>query len=329
MMLLGTSLYSTDEAGEKTAATKIAVVIESLRTNMPPFTLGNTSDRRVGEYLSYYQLDFPAIRHSFGGITVADETIAVHVFRPVNPRATVVISHGYFDHTGIWRHAIQSLLTNNFCVLVYDYPGHGLSSGSVADIKTFKQYRDVLQFFEHFACEYLPGPVHLVGHSMGAGILAEHILKNGLAADRRAVLFAPNIRSEMWGLSKFGNALVRPFAKRIKRSHRRSSHNKQFLAFRSKQDPLQARYIPVNWFVQLVKWSQEMETLKPRAAVRVRAIQGTKDGTVDWRYNIPFLEKKLMGLDVVKIKGAEHQLINETDQMRTDALRQMINFLVD
>jgi lysophospholipase len=266
------------------------------------------------------------VDHELSSITVGTERIAVQTFKPSQPRGTILISHGYLDHTGLWSHAIAHFLDKSYAVVAFDYPGHGLSTGQPADIDDFTTYRDVLDTVATRTRNRMASPVHLVGHSMGAGLIAEHILRSGLAPPRRAVLIAPNIRSNHWLLSRAGHTLASPFMNHVPRLNKAVSSNQAFLEFRANQDPLQAGRTPLRWFRELVEWQREMQTLPPHSA-DVRIIQGTADGVTDWTYNLPFLQKKLPGAHSVRLPGARHHLINETPPLRQRTLRLTTDYL--
>src|SRR6056297_645530 len=328
-VLLFCMCFETAKADDTTEKPQISETLNTLSTSLPAFSRNtHTYNKTTIAYFDYYKLRVPNVRHSFGGVEVAGTEIAVHIFEPGQPRGTVVVAHGYFDHAGIWNHAISYFLEESFSVLIFDFPGHGLSGGATADIEDFSQYLEVLSYFQGYAHKNLAKPVHLVGHSMGAGIITELVLKKGLEPGSCAVLIAPNIRSAKWRLSRVANAIVRPFVDAIPRIHRSSSHNEEFMEFREHSDPLQAEKMPLRWFRQLVKWSKAMQSLEPRSS-SVRVIQGTDDGTTNWRYNLPFLEEKLPGLDVVKIEGGEHHLINEVPKFRKETFQYITDYLLE
>ena len=61
----------------------------------------------------------------------------------------------------------------------------------------------------------------------------------------------------------------------------------------------------------------------------VLVVQGDDDGTVDWRYNVPFVEKLYPGSRVEYLPGAGHQLANEALSVRRDYLTRVANWLVE
>ncbi len=80
-------------------------------------------------YFNAYDLLCDNCEHLFGTFTSGDHTLAGHIFIPAEPRATVLLMHGYFDHTGTLSQTIHHLIARGYQVAAYDMPGHGLSSG--------------------------------------------------------------------------------------------------------------------------------------------------------------------------------------------------------
>jgi hypothetical protein len=94
-------------------------------------------------YFDFYRFDSSVIgagtSHAAGIIHAAGFEVVAQYFQPVgrDSQGTVVLLHGYFDHSGIYQHIIKHCLDQNFAVVVFDMPGHGLSSGKVASIESF------------------------------------------------------------------------------------------------------------------------------------------------------------------------------------------------
>ncbi|MCB1842834.1 MAG: hypothetical protein KDI09_07720, partial [Halioglobus sp.] len=56
-------------------------------------------------------------------------------------------------------------------------------------------------------------------------------------------------------------------------------------------------------------------------------VQGRRDTTVDWRYNLPFVQALFPASDVVYLADAGHQLANESAEIRQRYLSQVSEFL--
>jgi alpha-beta hydrolase superfamily lysophospholipase len=89
-----------------------------------------------------------------------------------SPRGQVVLSHGFAEHSGRYRHVAAVLTEADLSVWAPDHRGHGHSEGARADIGTVSAAAADLGLFVDVVREHAPeGPLFLVGHSMG-GLIA-------------------------------------------------------------------------------------------------------------------------------------------------------------
>ena len=298
----------------------IGAVLDKVRSELRPLQFEGepTHTASAEAYFRHYGLDVEGARHRFGTFVSGRHVLCAQVFEPGQPRGTVLIAHGYYDHAGVWRHVIRSLVARGYTVGVYDQPGHGLSSGARATIADFAEYVSAFGDFFELMRGRTPAPHHAVAHSMGGGVVADYLLSSGHDGLGRVVLVAPLYRSAMWRTSGVGHALGKPFRDSVKRVFRRNTSDPGFLRFQ-RDDPLQPRVVPFAWVEAHRKWEKRM---RARGAVdrAVKIVQGTSDTTVAWRYNMRFFGRKLPNADVSFLKGGRHQLINEAEPMRTQVL---------
>lgn len=275
----------------------------------------------VRVYFAHYGLDgdWCDVEHRFGSFESAGFTLAAHLYKPAQYTATVVLFHGYLNHTGQFRHLIRYLLENGFAVAVYDLPGHGLSGGETAVIDSFDQYVQTTQDFLTLVKQHLDGPFHVVGFSTGAAILVEMLLENIAGDFEKIVLAAPLIHWTAYEQSKGTYKAYVQFTDKIGRFHRKNSSDKEYLIFNKTQDYLHAKYLSLKWVKALFDWNDKIE---PMAACDrgVLVLQGDKDGTVDWKYNMELIEKKFPNADIKKIGGANHELFNEAVDYKQKSL---------
>ncbi len=282
------------------------------------------------DYFKFYGLDFDSnnVEHIFGTFESGEFTLVGHIYKPQKYRATVFVLHGYFDHCGQLNHLIEYLLKAGYAVAAFDLPGLGLSSGRRAAIDNFSQYSRALIDFTDKVRPQLKGPYHFVGHSTGAAAVLDYLLcsnSNDTIFDR-VVLIAPLIHCTSWEKSKLGyNKKIR-FIKSIPRIFCKNSSNADFLDFVKNKDPLQNRTMPLKWVRALHKWNEKIDDL-PASEKSVKIIQGTSDKTVDWRFNIKFIQEKFKDVEVSLIENANHELFNESANMRKEVFSQINHYL--
>lgn len=276
-------------------------------------------------YFRYYNIDFEEqfenVTHHFGKIDSGQHQIATHLFRQSSAAGTCFILHGYYDHAGLFKHLIRYCLNKNFSVVIFDLPGHGMSSGAAATIAEFSEYQQVLTDILSRFKDEVPKPWHALGQSTGGAILSEFLLRENSQEKKgvfdKAVLIAPLIYPVRWAQSLLGYYLSRYFINEVPRSFVDNSHDTEFLLFLKNRDPLQARSLPLQWVGSLRRWIAQFLALAP-SDKKILIVQGEDDGTVDWKKNMPLFKQRYPNANIHQIAKAKHQLVNESEEIRDE-----------
>lgn len=283
--------------------------------------LGRPMAEFVARYNRYYGLEFESefdgVVHQVGSFEAAGFTLVAHIFKLEGAQGTVFLQHGYYDHVGLYSHIIRHCLEQGFNVFSYDLPGHGLSSGDRAGIDSFSQYDEVFCSALKSIQQYMPGAIVAMGQSTGGAVIVNYLLSRGLdrhtSPFEKIYLLAPLVRPMSWTSGRVLYYLVRPFIRKLKRTFVKNSHNKEFLRFISRQDPLQPLFLKTSWVGALKNWIKTIEA-SPAVDLDIQVIQGTEDGTVDYRHNMKVLKEKFRGFRVEYVDKGRHQLVNEEKQ---------------
>jgi len=275
-------------------------------------------------YCRHYGLDFSdhidGVQHRFGYVDVDGYKLATHYYLPATdtPRGTVLALHGYFDHSALLSHLIEFCLQRGYTVLVYDLPGHGLSTGGKGEIDDFLEYVRALTHYLTLLKQTLAGPLHLVGSSTGGAIimeyLAEHKISTANSPFTSILLLAPLVRPVKWAKLLLMYYTMRFFVDGVERSFVASSHDKEFVHFVEHNDPLQNRRVATSWIGALVRWVGRFKRV--RLDLSLVIIQGGEDETIDWQYNLKMIQRNFDNPDVHFIPEARHQLANESQEIR-------------
>ena len=294
---------------------------DHLRASLRPLAEGQALSTEAMAYQHFYGLDFPGrtLRSGLGCFEVDGYQLVSQFWWPERAKATLFLFHGFYDHTGLYRHVIEWALDQGFAVIACDLPGHGLSSGERASIKEFAEYQDTLQglFAEALSID-LPQPWHLCGQSTGGAIVVDHVLSEGARspAQGQVILLSPLVRPRAWGWSQLSYYLLKPFVNGIARRFSENSNDPAFLAF-LQADPLQPLRLPTAWVGALARWIKRIEAL-PGSPRRPLIVQGQADMTVDWQHNLEVLKHKFDRPQVLMLPTARHHLANETAEMREE-----------
>jgi len=296
-----------------------------LAQRLSPLAFAPEQDQRalaqplVDSYLRHYRLpvaeDWPGLRQGLGSVHAAGFDLAAHYWLPAQPRGCLIVVHGYFDHMGLYGHAVRYGLERGWAVLGYDQPGHGLSLGPRLCIDSFDDYADVLQALLQQAQPLLSGPVHSLGQSMGGAVLLNHLWRYGPELTGRTALLAPLLLPNGWRWARWLHLLLKPWLSQLPRSFTKSSHDESFNRFLEQQDCLQDRHISLRWLSAMADWHERFVKLPERAESWL-VVQGDQDKTVDWLYNMKQFQAKLPRAQTVMVPGADHQLVNESLEYR-------------
>lgn len=284
------------------------------------------------EYLDFYRLSFSksiCYQHVIGTFKAAGYELVAQYWLPIDPkpRGTVFFLHGYYDHVGLFSKLIEFLLQQGLVVVAYDQPGHGLSSGEQASINDFAEYVQVLQRCLQLANRF-PQPWFGVAQSTGCAVYLHALMKERIDNPfKRMILLAPLIRPARWGRAIWRYRLISPFVSKAVRDIYQNSHDPDFVKFIQHQDPLQSKFLKIAWVGAMKKWLERFPFLDAIPG-DILVLQGEEDETVDWRYNLALLQRKLRDARYYRLPKAAHHLANEEEELRQQVFGQIKQFLL-
>ena len=292
------------------------------------FELGAAVSHNYTAYKQHYGLNFSKLdmdlksaRSTIGTFSSGPYELVCQHFLPSlqPPRKTAFLLHGYFDHAGLYRHLIEHLLKRDIAVIIFDLPGHGLSSGTTASISSFHEYSSA--FVECLTLakqQQVASPWIAIGQSTGSAIIMDALLEKRLEAEvakgfslQDFILLGPLLRPRQWLRSMILFSLSRLFVASTPRKFSKNSHDAEFLEFLKSKDELQSRIIPRDWVLAMRDYINRFEA-SPRHEQSLQIIQGRGDGTVEWEKNIPKILEKFPCSKVHWVDEAGHHLVNES-----------------
>ncbi|GAB2789297.1 alpha/beta hydrolase [Halomonas shantousis] len=283
-------------------------------------------------YLTHYRLA-PLVTQGIclhaGFFGACQFRLWAQVWTPPNPHGTAFVVHGYFDHLGLYGHLLRMLLAQGWQVVLWDLPGHGLSSGPRATIDDFGDYAMCLEALQQEVERQglAPRPWVGIGQSTGGAILATDALSRGQQSPWAGLaLLAPLVRPWGWSQSSWLHRLVSPFVDSIPRKYRANSNDADFADFLRSQDPLQPDRLALAWVSAMRDWMPLLLSL-PSSELPVLILQGEQDLTVDWPWNLETLQGKFPNARIQRHPEARHHLVNETEAIREMLFQQLEGFL--
>lgn len=226
---------------------------------------GSLADRdpAVAEYLHSYDFPLPAeARYGFVRLESPGERNRVTLFGqawvPGHATGTVLLLHGYSEHSGNYARLVREFVQNQLAVITLDFRGHGLSEGPIGHVDGPSTYaEDAEHLLASIFAQVLPyRPLYLWGHSMGGMVGLQLLLRGNLPAEVKGAVFSSPLLGfpELKGPQKALAALSPFLAKLVPTlpvSHGVPpldlSHDQHYLDKRAK-DPLIKRVTTPRWF---------------------------------------------------------------------------------
>lgn len=176
-----------------------------------------------------------------------------------NPKATVLIIHGFGEHSGRYSHVIDQLLSEQFEVFSIDLRGHGYSKGSRGDIVQFRNYEDDAETALKFAqsTQKHQRKFFIVAHSMGALVALSLMARTSIKIDG-LVLSSPLLALSLpvpWYKKYFGALASCLMPKLPLKSHIEGRHLSSDNRFASAydNDPLILKSLSMRAFTQILR----------------------------------------------------------------------------
>ena len=294
---------------------------EILIATAPVFDLENSPEygKPVQAYFRHYGLDFeknqPGLIHRFGLVEAGNYQLACHYWQHPRARGSCFIVPGYLDHSGQFGKIIQQCLARQFSVIIFDLPGHGLSTGIPVSIHNFGEYQIALKaIIDRFGDE-AQQPWRLIAQSTGASIAMDYLLSEGVRHFEKVVLLNPLVHTTHWTRNCILHSLLKLFTARIPRQFATNSNDENYLRFVREDDPLQSRTIALSWIGALKLWVKRFALL-PSSEFDVLVVQGEADETVDWRYNLNAIRSKFSQAHILRLRQGKHHMANEIDEIQ-------------
>jgi lysophospholipase len=249
-----------------------------------------------------------------------------------NPKATVLLIHGFGEHSGRYAHVIESLRQAGFEVFCIDFRGHGHSRGHRGDVEAFERYEeDVLAALQHIKATQT-GKIFVVAHSMGALVSLRLAAKIGTKIDGMVLscpLFALKMAVPFW--KKWASIATACLAPRVKVSTgikgKHLSTDQRFVAAYD-HDPLVLKNLSVRAFYEIYQGCQSSSDLGPSISQALFMQVAGSDPVVDsnaaeqWFGTI---DTRKVDATLKVYPGFLHEIYNETQ--RDEAISDFIRWL--
>ncbi len=275
----------------------------------------------LNPWLSYFQMPSRDVEAKAAWLGGEGPQVFVLKLTPEQPRGRVLVVHGYLAHAGHHPNLARELLAQGWEVWFIDLPGFGLSEGERNDIASFHDYattaaRALRQMTGEPWEGQAPPRFAAIGHSTGCSALAEALLLNPELPLEKVVFAAPLVRVTGWSSKVWASGLLGdsrwPYP-RWPLASKGTVGDADYLNFQLQKDPLFVPEFSPHWIAALAEWNAWFEA-QPPATVSPPVViwQGDTDDLVDWRHNLPVLERLFPGTRIQMFPGLSHTVLNES-----------------
>ena len=237
-------------------------------------------------------------------------------------RHTVVLLHGYGEHSGRYEKFSQKMpgLSAQFAVM--DLRGMGRSGGARGDVGSFEDYlRDLTAFLGHLRAKYsIPPTFILFGHSLGGLVATSWAMKDPQSV-KLLVLSAPFLGLKFSKVIRLMNGLLRLLMPRfIYKNPVRSrtlSHDPAEVAAHRK-DPLILRFISARLIGEIARKNEALRK-QPILSVPfpVHMLVPGEERIVDPKASLRFFDRLVSPRkERTFFEGFFHEIFNERDQQK-------------
>lgn len=250
---------------------------------------------------------------------------------PVDPKAIVIVSHGYAEHSGFYIQLMEFLASYGYGVYALDHRGHGRSEEERGHLENFDSFlEDLDAVVRHVQGMHGNRPLFMFGHSMGALIAFSYGILHPEKL-RGQVLTGPAVgrpAGTQW-IPGWVFKLLKKTMKRYKvypALSQRGTRNMEIRKY-SGEDPLVLPYATVGFFYEFIyrgiSFAQENA-----AQYRLPCffLHGTADRIIPYSSS-PEIFKKIASQDksLKLYEGLYHELIQEPE--REEVLQDILSWL--
>jgi len=235
-------------------------------------------------------------------------------------RATVLVTHGYGEHSGRYRHVIDAWNERGITVAVWDLRGHGLSKGPRGHIQSFSDYvRDAVEVLD--ALQDGPtwkrgGKPQLFGHSLG-GLITFHLAAAHPKRFRAILLSSPffGLAMQVPAVKRAAGALFSTILPTLSLPTGLKGSDvtrDPVVADAYDRDPLVGHNATARWFTEVQKAQADARVLAPDFHLPVFCLQGGADKVVSIDASRTIVESVASpDRTFLLVEGGYHEVLND------------------
>jgi len=249
--------------------------------------------------------------------SVDGTSLQAYALLPEQPRASVLLLHGYADHALRYRHVLRALYEAGFAAYALDYRGHGRSGGARGAVGRFEDYLGDVRTAVARIEATRGGPLFLVAHSHGALVAASLLAGDHAPPVAGAVFTGPYFQLKLepsrWQL--FQARAVGRFLPALQLRNPVTPEmltRDEAMQAEAAADPLKHQVVTPRWFAESTAAQQQLWRQVRRFRVPLLVLQGEADPVVEPSASARFVDS-IASTDkrFVPFPGMRHELFHE------------------
>jgi len=237
-----------------------------------------------------------------------------------NPKAILVLTHGFDDHSSRYAHVGKALNGAGYSLYAYDWRGQGKSGGTRGHIPSYDQVLDDLGLVTADAKKDQPSKkMFLYGHSMGGNITLNYVLRRSPAlhgvmvtGSQLRLAFQPSAIQVALGRGMAN--LIPTFSQKVNLDIDMISHD-QAVRDAYRADPLRSGVISAKLFVEIMNAGEYALAHAAEFKSPLLIMHGGSDGITDPKASQEFAERiSLADKKFIRYENLYHEIHNEPEK---------------
>jgi len=276
--------------------------------------------------------------------------IAYKIFQVPHAKANIVISSGRTESMVKYKELIYDLMHNGYSVYILDHRGQGFSSRmlknpQIGHVDNFYHYVDDLKYFVDNFVPKKPKRI-LLAHSMGGAIASLYVEQ--YRDDFDALILSSPMHEPLVLREGITTRVCHALQEREKNLHefiigtaqsdilKTTFEQNDLTHSKVRFDIMQKEYaknpkiriggMSKQWLREACKWSKESQDMATKITIPVLLFEAQNDTAVTSRGHKAFC-RRVAKCSLVYVPAAYHELFIEKDTIRTEVLKEIVDFI--
>ncbi|MBI2372437.1 MAG: lysophospholipase [Deltaproteobacteria bacterium] len=254
---------------------------------------------------------------------------------PSDPRAWILVVHGYAEHGGRYDHVAKALSAKGIAMVAPDLRGHGRSAGVRGHVNRFDDYHyDLGAALSEVRSRANKKPIFLFAHSMGA-LASMHWLLKGAGKDVRGLVMsspylglALEVPEVLKLLGRAMSGLIPTFSRPAPIRGVDVARDPEFIAAHGR-DPMNHGVATARWFTEASKAMEHVKRDAGLLTLPTLLLYAGHDAVADARETERLATSLRMSDKTIRrFDAAHHELVHEPPSEREEVFEAISTWIL-